>query len=168
VAVRAAVCTLVLSALLAAPAVAGGGTTVVHSASNSALGETVVVNGQGLTLYSLTPETAHHLLCKSKECFERWPPFTVRSSKTKLKAGPGVQGSLKLLRRSNGKFQVMLRGKLLYRYAEDHVKGDAEGQGIESFGGIWRAVTAGSAATKTAPTTPSPTTPSNPTPLPGY
>jgi predicted lipoprotein with Yx(FWY)xxD motif len=151
-----------LAAIFAAVAMAGGA-TLVNSASNAKLGQTVVVNGHGLTLYSLTPETTHHLLCKSAECFKRWPPFTVRSSKTTLKAGPGVQGSLKLLRRASNKFQVTLRGKPLYRYAEDHAKGDANGQSIESFGGTWHAVSAGAASSKTTPT---PVTP--PPAYPGY
>lgn len=159
----AAVSALALIAALAGVALAGGAaTTTVNSASNSTLGQTVVVNAQGLTLYSLTPETTHHLLCKSSECFKRWPPLTVHSSKTKLKAGPGVHGPLGILRRSNGKFQVTLRGKLLYRYAEDHAKGDAEGQGIESFGGTWHAVTAGAASAKTTPSTPVTPEPSYP------
>jgi predicted lipoprotein with Yx(FWY)xxD motif len=147
----AAVSALVLSAILAGVALAGGSATV-NSASNSTLGQTVLVNGQGLTLYALTPESTHHLLCKSSECFKRWPPLTVRSGKTKLTAGAGVHGSLGILRRSNGKFQVTLRGKPLYRYAEDHAKGEANGQGIESFGGTWHAVTAAAPSAKTTPT----------------
>lgn len=158
----AVVSALVLTAMLAAVALAGGSATV-NSASNSTLGQTVVVNGKGLTLYALTPETTHHLLCKSSECFKRWPPLTVRSSKTKLTAGPGVHGTLGIVRRSNGKLQVTLRGKPLYRYAEDHAKGDANGQGIESFGGTWHAVTAAAASTKT---TPPPVTPGSGSP--GY
>jgi predicted lipoprotein with Yx(FWY)xxD motif len=151
-----------LLAGLATVALAAGATTV-KSASNSTLKETVVVNAQGHTLYALSPETTHHLLCKSSECFSHWPPLTVRSSKTKLKAGPGVHGSLGILHRSNGTFQVTLRGLPLYRYAEDHAKGDANGQGIESFGGTWHAVTAAASA---APTTPS--APTTPTPEPSY
>jgi predicted lipoprotein with Yx(FWY)xxD motif len=146
----------------------------VKSASNATLKETVVVNGQGRTLYALSPETTHHLLCTSSECFNHWPPLTVRSAKVKLEAGPGVHGALGVLRRSNGTFQVTLRGLPLYRYAEDHAKGDAKGEGIESFGGTWHAVTAGASSTKTAPTkaAPTPTEPTYPSPTgpayPGY
>jgi predicted lipoprotein with Yx(FWY)xxD motif len=143
--------------------------TTVKSASNSTLKETVVVNGQGHTLYALSPETTHHLLCTSSECFNHWPPLTVRSAKAKLKAGPGVHGALGILRRSNGTFQVTLRGLPLYRYAEDHAKGDANGEGIESFGGTWHAVTASASATKPAPSKPAPSTPAPTEPShPGY
>jgi predicted lipoprotein with Yx(FWY)xxD motif len=158
----AAVSVPALVALIASVALATDTATTVKSASNTSLGETVVVNVQGLTLYALSPETTHHLLCKSSECFKRWPPLTVRSNKTKLKAGPGIHGSLGILRRSNGKFQVTLRGKPLYRYAEDHAKGDANGQGIESFGGTWHAVTAASSSTKAAPSPPAAPEPSYP------
>lgn len=151
---RATAAAVALIAVLAGVALAAGTAVTVNSASNSTLGQTIVVNAQGLTLYSLTPETTHHLLCKSSECSKRWPPLTVHSSKTKLKAGPGVHGPLGILRRGNGKFQVTLRGKPLYRYAEDQAKGDANGQGIESFGGTWHAVTASAGAAKATPSPP--------------
>ena len=50
-----------------------------------------------------------------------------------------MQGHLGILRRSNGTLQVTLRGLPLYRYSKDHAKGDANGEGIESFGGTWHA-----------------------------
>jgi len=129
---------LALVMSLAAMAFASSGPTV-SSLSSSKLKETIVVNSQGDTLYSLSPETTHHLLCKSSQCFEFWPPLTVSSSHTKLVAGSGVHGSLAIIHR-NGIFQVTLRGMPLYRYYEDHAKGQVNGQGIKSFGGTWHAV----------------------------
>lgn len=141
----------------------------IGSASNSRLGKQVVINAQGRTLYSLSPETTKHLLCTSRECFKHWPPVTVSSSKTKLKAGSGVQGHLGIVRRSNGLLQVTLRGLPLYRYSQDHAKGEAEGEGIESFGGIWHAVSAPSSAAPSKPAPPTtPSMPSAPQPYPGY
>ena len=121
---------------------------VVSAAHNSSLGEQVVVDGHGNTLYALTPETTHHLLCKSPECLHFWPPLTVSSHRTKLKAGPGVKGKLGLLRRKHGVFQVTLRGMPLYHFSGDHAPGDANGQGIKSFGGTWFVATATSGAQK--------------------
>ncbi len=170
--------TLALVASLVAMALAAGGATTIGSASNSALGEQIVVDAQGRTLYALSPETTHHLLCKSSGCLKFWPPLTVRSSKTKLKGGPGVHGRLAILRRSNGVLQVTLGGLPLYHYSGDHAKGEANGQSIHSFGGTWHALSAtggpsptappatpGTPATPTTPTTPTPTqtTPSTPT-----
>jgi predicted lipoprotein with Yx(FWY)xxD motif len=165
----------VIAVSLSATALAASSALTLGSASNSMLSEQVVVNAQGRTLYSLSPETARHLLCKSGECLKHWPPVTVGSSKVKLKAGGGVQGHLGMLRRSNGMLQVTLRGLPLYRYSGDHAKGAANGDGIESFGGTWHAVTAtGGAAKPTTPSTPSmpgtPSTPSTPpaNPYPSY
>jgi predicted lipoprotein with Yx(FWY)xxD motif len=140
-----------LAASLAAMALAAGGAQTVSSASNSKLGERIVVNAQGRTLYALSPETAGHLLCKSTECLKFWPPLTVSSRKVKLKAGPGVHGKLGLLRRGKT-LQVTLRGMPLYRFAGDSAKSQTNGEGLKSFGGTWHAVTAAASSGK-GPTT---------------
>ena len=65
---------------LAAGALAGGlalasSTPTLKTADNASLGETIVVDGRGMTVYELRPETAHHLLCKkSNGCLKNWPP----------------------------------------------------------------------------------------------
>lgn len=160
-----AIVTLAFAVSLAAMALAST-TPVVSSASSSKLSEQIVVDAQGRTLYALSPETAHHLLCKTSECLRFWPPLTVHSSKTKLKAGPGVHGHLAILRRSNGTLQVTLGGLPLYRYSGDHAKGNANGQSIHSFGGTWHVISATSSTTQAPPTTPTTTTPSAPSPTP--
>jgi predicted lipoprotein with Yx(FWY)xxD motif len=142
----------------------GSGLTIT-SASNSTLGKQIVVDVHGRTLYALSPETTRHLLCKSTECLAIWKPLTVRSSKTKLKAGPGVHGRLAILHRSKGVLQVTLAGMPLYRYAGDTTKGEANGQHIHSFGGTWHVLS----ATNRAGSTPiAPRPPTEPTPPPGY
>ncbi len=169
--------TLALFASLVVMAPASGGGTTVSSASNVKLGKQIAVDAQGRALYALQPETAHHLLCKSSECLKFWPPLTVHSSKTKLAAGPGVRGRLAILRRSTGVLQVTLGGLPLYRFSGDHAKGEANGQNIHSFGGIWHVLsepgpTQPTPTTSTTPTTPAapttPTTPTTPSPTPGY
>jgi predicted lipoprotein with Yx(FWY)xxD motif len=161
---------LAIAAFAAAVALAAPGTVRINSASNSRLGERVVVSTQGLTLYALSPETTGHLLCKSGECLSFWPPLTLPSRKTKLKAGPGVQGRLGVFRRSNGQLQVTLRGLPLYRFARDRAKGEANGQGITSFGGTWHAVSASasSGSPGSPPSSPSPPPSPAPSPPPGY
>lgn len=151
---------LLFAGSLVALALAAGGSTTVSSISNAKLGEQLVVDAQGRTLYALSPETTHHLLCKSSECLKFWPPLTVRSSKTKLTAGSSVHGRLAILRRSNGTLQVTLGGLPLYRYSGDRAKGEANGQHIHSFGGTWHVLSATGGASPAAPTTPAtPTTP---------
>jgi len=127
---------------LASFALAAGAGPTVGSARNATLSRTIVVDPHGRTLYALSPETTHHLLCKTSECFEFWPPLTVHSRSVALRAGLGVHGGLGLLRRSNGALQVTLRGKPLYRYSGDSARGQVEGEDIKSFGGTWHAVSA--------------------------
>jgi predicted lipoprotein with Yx(FWY)xxD motif len=195
---RAAAGAALLLAVIASTALAAHLALTLGSTSNVALNERVVVNSSGRTLYTLSPETSRHLLCKASECLKRWPPVTVASSKTKLKAGSGVQGHLGILRRSNGTLQVTLRGVPLYRYSQDHAWGDTNGEGIESFNGTWHAMTATSSehphksamtpatppppsypssaptepsmapSTPTTPSTTPTTTPTTPTPPPPY
>jgi predicted lipoprotein with Yx(FWY)xxD motif len=150
-----------------ASALGAGSALTLGSASNASLGKSVLVNPQGRTLYALNPETGKHLLCKSKECLTNWPPLTVKSAKTKLKAGSGVKGTLALLRRSSTSFQITLNGHPLYRFAGDTGKAQDNGEGIESFGGTWHAMIAsGASATKPTSTPPSMPTTSTPAPAP--
>jgi predicted lipoprotein with Yx(FWY)xxD motif len=123
-------------------ALAANVTPTLSSARSSMLEKAVVVDAHGRTVYALSPETVHHLLCASRTCFEAWPPVTVRSRSLRLVAGRGVQGHLALLRRTDGKLQVTLRGMPLYRFAGDSARGQANGEGIKAFGGTWHAVTA--------------------------
>ena len=126
-----------------AAAVAATGTRppTVKTSANRTLAKTIVVNPAGRTLYTLSPETTHHLLCRESYCLEVWPPLILPHG-AKLRAGKGVQGKLGLLRRSGGRMQVTLRGKPLYRFSEDRKPGDTRGEGLETFGGTWHAVTA--------------------------
>jgi predicted lipoprotein with Yx(FWY)xxD motif len=152
--VPAALAGLVLAGALAAVSLAAGSSLTVSSSANASLSETVAVSGSGRTLYTLSPETAHHLLCKTSSCFSAWPPLTVRDKRVTLRDGKGVHGTLALIHRANGSWQVTLRGKPLYRFSGDAAKGEANGQGIKSFGGTWHAASA--SATAAAPTEPAP------------
>lgn len=153
----------VAMASLAGLAAAASPSTIA-TATNSTLGETIVVDSRGHTVYELRPETAHHLLCTNANgCFQIWRPATVRSAKTKLTAARGVKGRLGILHR-NGIFQVTLAGHPLYRFVGDgSKKGAANGQGIHSFNGAWHVVATSQTSTNPAPT---PTTPTMPTTTP--
>jgi predicted lipoprotein with Yx(FWY)xxD motif len=166
--VTAAVVVMFVAMALAA----GAAAPAIGSATNAKFSEKIVVDAHGRTLYALSPESTHHLLCKSSECLKAWPPLTVHSSKIKLKAGSGVHGHLGILRRSNGMFQVTLGGLPLYHFSGDSAKGAANGENIHSFGGRWHVVSAATDAplepssTETAPNVPSTPTTSTPTPTP--
>jgi predicted lipoprotein with Yx(FWY)xxD motif len=117
-----------------------GGTPVVSASHNSRLHASILVNAQGRTLYVLSPESTHHLLCTSRACLSAWPPLTVSHS-ARLSEGSGVHGSLGVLRRG-GSEQITLNGMPLYLFAGDRGRGEANGEGLSSFGGTWHAVLA--------------------------
>ena len=81
----------------------------------------------GLSIGS-PPETTRHLLC-TRACTHTWPPLTVASRRTKLRAGPGVHGRLGVFRRPDGRLQVTLRGFPLYRFSGDRTRDAANGTG---------------------------------------
>jgi predicted lipoprotein with Yx(FWY)xxD motif len=165
------VLTVAVVAMFAAMALASSSAApAVGSATNAKFAEKIVVDAHGRTLYALSPETTHHLLCKSSECLKFWPPLTVHLRKSKLAAGSGVHGHLGILRRSNGMLQVTLGGLPLYRFSGDSAKGAANGENIHSFGGTWHVISAATDAPlepAMAETTPSsPSTPTTSTPAP--
>jgi predicted lipoprotein with Yx(FWY)xxD motif len=168
IALAAVVAALAFAVSLVALASAGTTSVSINSTANSRLKEQIVVNSQGRTLYTLSGETATRLKCKTSECFKFWPPVTVPSRTTKLRLGPGVHGKLAIMHRSNGMLQVTLRGMPLYRFSKDSAKGQANGQGIESFGGTWSAATASAPSTSTPSTGTSTTTMPPSTPPYGY
>ena len=127
-------------------------TPTLRGSHNSMLNKTIVVDARGRTLYALSPETVHHLLCRSHACLEIWRPVA-------LHAAHGVEGRLALLKRSDGKLQVTLRGLPLYRFSGDSANGEANGDGIRSFGGRWHVVPA-KPAQAAPPAMPSPSPPS--------
>ena len=133
-----------LAALITTTAVAAGATTAptVKAVKNVAVGKTIVVDAKkGRTLYYLSGDTKGHK-CSTSTCTSFWPPLTVKSLHTKVVKGKGINGKLTVFKRSDGKFQVALRGKPLYRFAGDSAKGQANGDGIQSFGGTWHATPA--------------------------
>ena len=133
-----------LAAVIATTAVAVGATTTptVKAVKNTAVGKTIVVEAKkGMTLYYLTGDTKGHK-CSTSTCTGFWPPLTVKSPHTKVVKGKGINGKLTVFKRSDGKFQVALRGKPLYRFSGDSAKGKANGEGIVAFGGTWHAMPA--------------------------
>jgi predicted lipoprotein with Yx(FWY)xxD motif len=124
----------------------------VTTAHNAGLRQTVLVDSHGLTLYELSPETTHHLLCNTSTCLHFWPALEVSSAKAKLTKGPGVNGKLGTMPRGNS-FQITLGDRPLYHFFQDKAKGQAHGNGIPSFGGVWHVVKAGAASTGRGTTT---------------
>jgi predicted lipoprotein with Yx(FWY)xxD motif len=104
---------------------------LVGQALSARLG-TILVDGRGLTLYRNTNEVHGTIACTAT-CTSAWPPFLVPAGApaTPGAALPGVLGTTV---RPDGDTQLIYNGMPLYRYANDHQPGDANGQGV---GGIW-------------------------------
>jgi len=85
-------------------------------------GTTVLINGQGFTLYWFAPDTPAWSACKGA-CAQYWPPVTGRPA-----AGPGVTGRLGAITRSDGSTQATYGGHPLYTYVADIGPGPGPGQ----------------------------------------
>lgn len=117
--------------------------SLVKTASNSALGATVLVDDHGLTLYHLSSERAGKWLCTTAACLGVWHPLTVSSG-----APSGSVGSLATVKRPGGTMQVTYKGTPLYTFAQDK-PGDANGQGVKDIG-VWTAATTKASASTSA------------------
>ena len=145
------------AAFYAVNASGAGSTRVVMTAKNKALGKTILVNRQGLTLYSLSVERHGRFICKNSACLSLWKPLVV----PKGVKPTGVSG-LATVKRPDGRIQVSYRGGPLYRVVQDRKRGDIKGNGFKDVG-TWRVVVVGKATTSTSTST-STTTPTYPYP----
>ena len=101
----------------------------------------VLVDGQGYTLYLFVPD-AHsaHSTCTGI-CAVEWPPLTLPTGTSAPKAGPGVDPSLLgTTTRTDGSVQVTYNGWPLYTWPDDISPGQATGQGLNNVGGLWYVV----------------------------
>ena len=112
---------------------------VTVSAKNVTGVGTVLVNGQGQTLYLLTSEKGGKITCTgSNGCTKIWPEITLPQGTTAAKAGSGVMSSLLgTVKDASGNLEVTYNGWPLYTYVADSGPGVAHGQGIATFGGTW-------------------------------
>jgi predicted lipoprotein with Yx(FWY)xxD motif len=100
----------------------------------------VLVDSHKMTLYTLT-NGGQAVPC-SGQCASTWPPLAVAAGSTP-KAAKGITG----IGVASTGTQVTADGLPLYRFSGDAKSGQANGDGINSFGGIWHVVkTSGAAA----------------------
>jgi predicted lipoprotein with Yx(FWY)xxD motif len=103
---------------------------------------TVLVNGDGRTLYLLSSEKGGKLTCTDRNgCTKFWPDTELPSGMTHGVAGSGVQASLlSTVRSDDGSLYLTYAGYPLYTYVGDSAAGQDHGQGVVSFGGTWWAI----------------------------
>jgi predicted lipoprotein with Yx(FWY)xxD motif len=108
-------------------------------------GATVLTNSKGFTLYSFALDTPATSNCNGT-CAQNWPPVT--GSVT----APGVKGTFGTIKRSDGSTQATFNGRPLYTFTADTSPGQAKGNGLNAFGGVWHEdTTSGSAAPASSP-----------------
>ena len=108
-------------------------------------GATVLTNSKGFTLYTFALDTSTKSNCNGT-CATNWPP--VKGSVT----AAGIKGTFGTIKRSDGSIQATFDGHPLYTFTADTSPGQAKGNGLNAFGGVWREETAsGSAAPVSSP-----------------
>jgi predicted lipoprotein with Yx(FWY)xxD motif len=112
--------------------------TTFSTAKVSGLG-TVLVDGNGRTVYILTNGGHTNVPCTDATgCTKLWPDLPLPSGMSAAKAGMGLQASLLSTKKlSDGETYPTYNGWLMYEYAGDSGPGQANGEGIKSFGGTW-------------------------------
>lgn len=114
--------------------------TSFATANISGLGQ-VLVDGNGRTVYILTSSGQKNVPCTDDSgCTDVWPDLSLPDGTSAATAGDGVQDSLLGSKPANGETYPTYNGYLLYEYSGDSSSGEANGQGITSYGGTWYAL----------------------------
>lgn len=112
--------------------------TILTANSTAKLG-TVVVDGQGYTLYRFDKDSAKPPTSNcAGECAQQWPPVLATPG-TPLTVEGVEQEAVGTINRSDGTIQLTLGGWPVYRFSGDPQPGATSGQG--NGGGEWAAVT---------------------------
>jgi predicted lipoprotein with Yx(FWY)xxD motif len=105
--------------------------TGLHVATTS-LGK-VLVDQQGMTVYLLTADGRNQSTCNTS-CLSVWPAVTPGHSKLGVPVGS--------TKTPDGTSTATVAGQPVYTFTNDHGPGDVSGEGIQTFGGTWYAVSA--------------------------
>jgi predicted lipoprotein with Yx(FWY)xxD motif len=97
-------------------------------------GTTVLANAKGFTLYSFAPDTPAASKCY-RSCAAYWPPVTGTAA-----AAPGVPGTVATIKRTDGPAQLTYNGHPLYTYIGDTAPGQARGNNLNLYGGLWHEI----------------------------
>jgi predicted lipoprotein with Yx(FWY)xxD motif len=150
---------LAVVAIVAGSSLAGATKTMrIKTAHIAHPNKTVLVAANGHTLYTLSKETPHHIICKGSACLSLWLPLKIAKG-----VKPVGAPHLGVAKRAEGFMQVTLNGRPVYRFSGDTKKGQANGEGFKDVG-IWHVAAVASAAKAPAPAP----APMPPTTIPGY
>jgi predicted lipoprotein with Yx(FWY)xxD motif len=99
-------------------------------------GTAVLANAKGFTLYWFAPDTPTASKCYGS-CAQYWPPVTGTAA-----AGRGLPGRTGTIKRTDGPAQLTYNGHPLYTYIGDSAPGQARGNNLDLYGGLWHEVPA--------------------------
>lgn len=120
---------------LAATLAAAGCASTSMLAPPAATADGVLVNPQGLTLYTYDRDIADSGVSACLgDCAVKWPPFLVTTASGTPPAGYSV------IRRVDGRSQWAFRGQPLYSWPEDQEPGDRYG---DNYQNVWHVVEPG-------------------------
>jgi predicted lipoprotein with Yx(FWY)xxD motif len=98
----------------------------------------ILVDGTGRTVYTFSQDRANDPTCYDV-CTKTWLPLL---AKGKPGSGIGIDvAAASTVTRRDGGNQVTYKGIPLYQYAGDKADRDANGQGLNMFGGAWHVLT---------------------------
>jgi predicted lipoprotein with Yx(FWY)xxD motif len=115
-----------------------GGAPVITTKSVAGLG-TVLVNGQGRTLYIFEPDKHAKVTCVGG-CASIWPPAKLTGAKAQT-AGQVKASLVSSDPDPAGGRVITYNGWPLYLYVGDTQPGTASGQALNSSGGLWYVIT---------------------------
>jgi predicted lipoprotein with Yx(FWY)xxD motif len=117
-----------------------GASPVLSSANVPGVGR-VVVDARGYTVYALANAAGQALPCTTKSgCTAAWPPVIVRTSAGKA-VGTDLMPALLTTASVGGSTILSYGGWRLYEFSGDTGPAQSGGQGLQSFGGTWTALT---------------------------
>ena len=97
-------------------------------------GATVLTSAKGFTLYSFAPDTSTKSTCNGT-CAQNWPPVKGPANAS------GVTGTFGTIKRADGSTQATFDGHPLYTFVADTAPGQAKGNDLNAFGGLWHEIT---------------------------
>jgi predicted lipoprotein with Yx(FWY)xxD motif len=98
---------------------------------------TVLVTAQGFAVYMFAIDTPTKSNCDAT-CLKFWPALTGMPTAA---AGSGLTGKFGTITGTGGITQATYDGHPLYLFADDKAPGQVNGNGINTSGGLWYALT---------------------------
>ena len=98
---------------------------------------TVLVTAQGYTVYMFAIDTPTMSKCNAT-CLQFWPALTGMPTAA---AGSNLTGKFGTIKGTGGITQATYNGHPLYRFVDDKKPGEVNGNGVNTSGGLWYALT---------------------------